>query len=154
MNEQIETLLPIIDRDRITKAIIQQSVRIYEYSSDDFNEIRGLNIASLNRMGIIEDNNHQFKQGVNPMDIPNYEVLKKFVDTLGDQDRNEFYNDLLKASHASLESSNFKPLRDFLEPWYESAVIYTNTDITSRIQKAEDEFMRGEGVQWDPKNYE
>ncbi|GAX92073.1 hypothetical protein [Effusibacillus lacus] len=94
---------------------------------------------------------------VKPMWYPSKEAQKRIsdlLDTLKGTDREDFYQDVLKASYEAISQNSIKPLVETLESWDATAEILLDQETMDDIKAAEEQFARGEGILWDPKNFD
>lgn len=89
---------------------------------------------------------------VKPMWYPSKEAQKRIsdlLDTLKGTDREDFYQDVLKASYEAISQNSIKPLVETLESWDATAEILLDQETMDDIKAAEEQFARGEGILWE-----
>ena len=82
-------------------------------------------------------------------DVPNLELIKKYLETETKENLLSFVNSLLDTLKEIPFDLLPASLKDVLNEWTETAEICLDDKLMDRIKEAEEEFESGGGIKWE-----
>lgn len=76
--------------------------------------------------------------------------LLSHVQSLPIEEKENFLDDLIRASLKSVNKDNFEPLLEVLESWDATIDLYLEPGLIEKLHEAKEEYNRGDTVEWNP----